>query len=99
MYFPVSTLPQIENIVLILIFAQQKPIDRIGFTLTELPVSIITITILVAIYLYKRGFISIDKIKALYNKIKAFLNKTKKSTKNGLTKINANLDIYIPETV
>jgi len=58
-----------------------------------------TIAILAATYLYRRGFISIDKIKALYNKIEALLNKIKKSTRDCLTRIDPNLDVYIPETV
>ena len=83
----------------ILTFAWQKPIDRIGFTLTELLVLIITITISAATHLSRRGLASIDKIKALYNKIEALLNKIKKSTRDCLTRIDANPDVYIPETV
>ena len=70
-----------------------------GFTPTELLVLIMTIAILVATYLHKRGLVFIDKIKALYNKIEALLNKIKKSTKDYLTRMDANLDVYIPETV
>jgi len=70
-----------------------------GFTLTELPVLIIAIAILAATHLRKRGFISIDKIKALHNKIEALLNKIKKSIRDCLTRIDANPDVYIPETM
>jgi len=70
-----------------------------GFTPTELLVLIITIAILAATHLYRRGLISIDKIKALYNKIEALLNKTKKSTRDCLTRIDTNPDVYILETV
>ena len=80
-------------------FTWQKPIDRIGFTPTELLVLIITIAILAAAYLYRRGLVFTDKIKALYNKIKALLNKIKKSTRDCLTRIDANPGVYIPETV
>ena len=50
------------------------------------------IAILAATYLYKRGFTSIDKIKAL-------LNKTKKSARDYLAKIDTNPDVYILETI
>ena len=73
--------------------------DRIGFSLTELLVPIVTITISRAIYLYKRGLTSTDKIKALYNKIKTLLNKTKKSTKDCLTGMDINPKVYILETM
>jgi len=62
-------------------------------------VSIVTIAILVATHLYRRGLISIDKIKTLYNKIEALLNKVKKFTRDCLTGIDANPDVYIPEIV
>ena len=57
------------------------------------------ITILAAIHLYKRGFISINKINALYNKIKTLFDKIKKSIRDCFTKINANPEVYIPETM
>jgi uncharacterized membrane protein (Fun14 family) len=62
-------------------------------------VSIVTIAILAATYLYRRGLISIDKIKTLYNKIEALLNKAKKSARDCLTRMDANPDVYIPEIV
>jgi len=73
--------------------------DKIGFSPTELLVLIITITILGAMYLHRRGFISIDKIKALYNKIETLFNKIKKSTKDYLARMDINLEVYIPETM
>ena len=60
---------------------------------------IITIAILAAIYLYRRGFISIDKIKTLYNKIEALLNKAKKSARDCLAGMDANPDVYILEII
>ena len=60
---------------------------------------IVTIAILVATHLYRRGLASIDKIKTLYNKIEALLNKVKKFTRDCLTGIDVNPDVYIPEIV
>ena len=60
---------------------------------------IITIAILGAIHLYKRGLASTDKIKALHNKIETLLNKTKKSAKDYLTRMDINPEVYIPETI
>jgi len=62
-------------------------------------VPIITITMLGAMHLYRRGLASTNKIKALYNKIETLLNKTKKSTKNYLAKMYVNLEVYILETM
>ena len=81
------------------IFTWQKPIDRIGFTPTKLPVLIVAIAMLAATHLHRRGLISIDEIKALHNKIEALLNKIKKSTRDCLAGIDANPGVYIPETV
>jgi len=85
--------------VLILILLWQKLINRIGFSPTELPMPIVAIVMLIAMHLYRRGLISIDKIKALYNKIETLLNKIKKFTKNCFAKIDTNLEVYILETV
>jgi len=95
----ILTLPQIENIVSILIFTWQKPIDRMGFTPTKLPVLIVAIAMSTATHLYRRGLASIDKIKTLHNEIEALLNKIKKSTRDCFARIDINLDIYIPETM
>jgi Tfp pilus assembly major pilin PilA len=73
--------------------------DRMGFTLTELLVLIVTIAISVATHLYRRGLAFIDEMKAFYNKIEALFNKTKKSARDCLAGIDANLDVYILETV
>ena len=60
---------------------------------------IVVIAILAATHLHRRGLASIDKIKALHNEIEALLNKTKKSTRDCLARMDANPDVYIPETV
>jgi len=70
-----------------------------GFSPIELLVPIITIAILGAIHLRRRGLVSIDKIKALYNKIETLLNKIKKSTKNCFVRMDINLEVYIPKTM
>ena len=57
------------------------------------------IAISVAIHLYRKGLISIDKIKALYNKIETLFNKMKKSAKDCLARIDTNLEVYILETI
>jgi len=73
--------------------------DRIGFSPTELLVLIVTIAMLGAMHLYRRSLVSIDKIKALYNKIETLLNKIKKSVRDCLARIDINLEVYILETV
>ena len=60
---------------------------------------IVAIVMLIAMHLYRRGLISIDKIKALYNKIETLLNKIKKSTKNCFVRMDINLEVYIPKTM
>lgn len=95
----ISTLPQIENMVSIPTFTWQKPMDRMGFTPTKLPVSIVAIAMSAATHLRGRGLASTDEMKALHDEIEALLNKTKKSARDCLAGMDANPDVYIPETV
>ena len=65
----------------------------------ELLVLIVTIAMLGAMYLYRRGLVSIDEIKALYNKIETLFNKIKKSARDYFAKIDVNPEVYILETM